>query len=48
MPRKGEQDEPAWETPEMRQIEAAARANGTWLKAPNGQLTMRMPPIADS
>ena len=24
-------------TPEMRQIEAQARANGTWLKAPNGQ-----------
>ncbi len=26
-------------TPEMRQIEAQARANGTWLKAPNGQPT---------
>ncbi len=32
-------DASAWKTPEMRQIEAQARANGTWLKAPNGQPT---------
>gem|GEM_PF-6020164 len=32
-------DASAWKTPEMRQIEAQARANGTWMKAPNGQPT---------
>lgn len=32
-------DASAWKTPEMRQIEAQARANGTWMKAPNGHPT---------